>query len=307
MQVFISTTTFAEFSREPLDILKANGIDFILNPVKRKLTEQEIARFLSQAPYIGLIAGTEPLTKNVLSCAKSLKVISRVGVGKENIDLSEAEKLNIRVLNTPLVLVDSVAELTIGLIMDSLRKIALLDRQIRRKYWEKKSGLLFKGKTLGIIGFGNIGSRVALLSKAFGANIIFYDVKTVNSDIAKQVSLDTLIRSADIISVHSSCTETIISRNEIDNMKEGVILINTSRGSAVNEEDLYHGLQSRKISFAALDVFDKEPYSGKLVDLENCVLTPHIGSYAKEARMQMEIEAVANLINALDNKPKNQS
>lgn len=302
MKVFISTTTFAQFSRKPLDILKENKIDFVLNPLKRKLSEQEIGEFLEEGAYSGLVAGTEPLTGPVLTKAKSLKVISRVGTGMDNIDLSETEKLNIKVCNTPNVLIDSVAELTIGLILNVLRKISLLDRNVRAKVWKKEMGLLFKGKILGIIGFGRIGRRVAALARAFGSEVIFYDLRKIKTKIAKQDSLAKLIQDADIISVHSSAKEMLISEKEINSMKDGVIIINTSRGSVIDEEALYSGLKSGKIYSAALDVFNNEPYVGKLIELEDCVLTPHIGSYAKEARIQMEIEAVRNLIKVI--KPK---
>lgn len=299
MKTFISTTTFAEHSKEPLNILKKNGIDFYLNPVKRKLTEDEISKFLEEGSYVGLIAGTEPITKRVLANARYLKVISRVGAGMDNIDLAEAKRSNIKAYNTPHVLIDSVAELTVGLILSSLRKISLMDRKMRNRTWHKEMGLLFKGKTLGIIGFGKIGKKVASLTKIFGVNVIFYDVKAIKTRIAKRVSFNKLIRGADIISIHSSARDTVISKEEINNMKTGVVLINTSRGSAIDEEALCDGLKSGKIAFAALDVFNNEPYSGKLIELEDCILTPHIGSYAKEARIQMEIEAVNNLIKGL--------
>jgi len=299
MKVFISTTTFAQFSKEPLDILRKNKADFVLNPLKRRLSEQEIGRFLQEKPYLGLIAGTEPITNSVLMNAKSLKVISRVGVGMDNIDLSAAKKLNLKIYNTPNVLIDSVAELTIGLILDALRRISLMDRNIRNKAWNKQMGLLFKGKILGIIGFGKIGRRVAALAKAFEVEVIFHDLRPIKTRIARQVSFARLIKDADIISVHSSARGMLISRDEIKKMKEGVVLVNTSRGSAIDEEALYAGLKSGKIASAALDVFSNEPYSGKLTALENCILTPHIGSYAKESRIQMEIEAVNNLFKGL--------
>lgn len=296
MKVFISTTTFAQFSRKPLDILKENKIDFVINPLKRKLSEQEIGNFLEEGPYSGLIAGTEPLTRSVFAKAKSLKVISRVGTGMDNIDLSEARRLNLKVYNTPNVLIDSVAELTIGLILNVLRKISLMDRNTHNKIWKKEVGLLFKGKKLGIIGFGKIGRRVAALARAFRVEVIFYDVKAIKTKIAKQVSLVKLIRDADIISIHSSAKDMLISKEEIKNMKDGAVIINTSRGSAIDEEALDDGLKSGKIACVALDVLSNEPYSGKLIESDNCILTPHIGSYAKEARIQMEIEAVNNLV-----------
>lgn len=299
MKIFISTTTFARYSKEPLVILKKNRVAFSLNTLKRRLSEREISGFLNKGAYAGLIAGTEPITRAVLNTAKSLKVISRAGTGMDNIDLPEARRLNIKVYNTPDVLVDSVAELSIGLILDALRKITLMDRNIRANSWSKEMGLLFKGKTLGIAGFGRIGRRVAELAGAFGARVIFYDPERIKTGVARQVHFAGLIKEAEIISIHASGKKVLFSGNEISKMKDGVILVNTSRGSAIDEKALYDGLRSGKISFACLDVFSNEPYSGKLLGLGNCVLTPHIGSYAKEARIRMEVEAVNNLIKGL--------
>ncbi len=298
MKVFISTTSFAQFNSKPLDILKGNKIDFTFNPLKRTLSEEEIGNFLAEGSYSGLIAGTEPLTKAVFIKAKSLKVISRVGTGMDNIDLAETKKLNIKVYNTPDVLVDAVAELTIGLTLNVLRQISLMDRKIRNKTWKKEMGLLFKGKILGVIGFGRIGKRVSELAVAFGAEVIFYDLREIKIENALQVSLNKLVQDADIISIHSSTRDKLISKEEIENMKNGVVIINTSRGSVIDEEALYNALKSGKVFSAGLDVFNNEPYSGKLIELDNCILTPHVGSYAKEARIQMEIEAVNNLIKA---------
>lgn len=302
MRVFISTTTFAQFSEKPLDILKENKIDFVINPLKRKLSEKEIGSLLKQGSYYGLIAGTESITKRVLARAKFLKVVSRVGVGMDNIDLFETKRLGIKVYNTANVLTDSVAELTIGLMLSALRKISLMDRNMHNKVWKKEMGLLFKGKVLGIIGFGKIGERVAVLSKAFGAEVIFHDIRDIKSKIGKQVSLTELIRTAEIISIHSSTKSMFISKKEIANMKDGAVIINTSRGSVIDEPALYGALKSGKIFAAALDVFSNEPYTDKLIGSGNCILTPHIGSYAKEARIQMEIDAVNNLIKGVSLK-----
>ena len=216
----------------------------------------------------------------------------------DNIDLAETKKLNIKVYNTPDVLVDAVAELTIGLTLNVLRQISLMDRKIRNKTWKKEMGLLFKGKILGVIGFGRIGKRVSELAVAFGAEVIFYDLREIKIENALQVSLNKLVQDADIISIHSSTRDKLISKEEIENMKNGVVIINTSRGSVIDEEALYQALKSGKVFSAGLDVFNNEPYSGKLIELDNCILTPHVGSYAKEARIQMEIEAVNNLIKA---------
>lgn len=295
MKVFISTTTFAEYSQSPLNLLKERKVDFELNSSNKKLSEEEIKGILSTGAYSGLIAGTEPLTQKVLESAKNLKVISRVGVGMDNVDLETAKRLKIKVFNTPDVLTDAVAELTLGLMLCCLRKISLQDRDIRNGVWKKQMGQLLKGKRVGLIGFGRIGQRVGQLVNAFGARIIFYDIKN-----EKSATLEELIRSADIISIHVGSKDSLIGEKEIELMKQGVILVNTSRGAAINEKDLLDGLKSGKILAAGLDVFESEPYSGQLKNLDNVVMTAHAGSYAKEARIAMEIEAVENLLNGLE-------
>lgn len=299
MKIFISTTTFARYSDEPLKLLKDAGIKYDLNPYNRKLKECEIEKILKKNSYNGLIAGTEPLTGDVLKNAGSLKVISRAGVGLDNLDLATAKTLSLKVYSTPYVLIDSVAELTIGLIICCLRRVTSMNGKIRSKIWKKETGLLFRDKILGIIGFGKIGKRVARLARTFGTQIIFYDLRSISSKLFKQVSLNKLLSDSDIISIHSSAKNTLIARKEISKMKKGLILVNTSRGSVIDEDSLCRGLRSGKVGFAALDVYEQEPYSGKLLKLDNIIFTPHIGSYAKEARIKMEIEAVKNLINGL--------
>ncbi len=295
-KVFISTTTFAEYEKKPLCLLENDGIQYELNPYKRKLTESEIMEIMEEGAYSGLIAGTEPLTGKVFEKAPSLKVISRVGVGLDGVDVSAAKEHGIAIYNTPSVLVDSVAELTIGLILCCLRKIASMDRNVRKGVWKKEMGLLFKGKTLGIIGFGKIGSKVSQIAEAFGVKVVFHDIGPAESKFCKKVSFEELITESDIISIHLSSKEQLISEMEVRKMKDGVILVNTSRGGVIDEDALHKGLLSGKIACAGLDVYKEEPYSGNLTELDNVVLTPHVGSYAKEARIAMEIEATMNLI-----------
>lgn len=299
MKVFISTSTFAEYDKTPLELLRKKKIAFDLNPLKRKLAEKEIAAVLKSGRYSGLIAGTEPLTAAVLRSACGLKVISRVGVGLDNVDLAAAKKLKIKVFNTPDVLTEAVAELTLGLILSSLRRIALMDRKMRLKSWSKEMGYLLAGKTLGLIGFGKIGRRVAELADAFGAKVIFHDIRQMKPSGFKPVGLTALLKDSDIISIHASSKSALISGKEIRQMKTGVILINASRGSCIDEPALTRALRSGKVGFAGLDVFSSEPYAGGLLKLDNTVLTCHAGSYAKESRVKMELEAAENLIKGL--------
>jgi len=295
-KVFISTTTFGDNIPSIRDMLVNAQIEYTMNPHGRCLNEEEIGEILVEGRYDGLLAGLEPLTKAVLVRATALKVISRVGIGMDNVDRETARSLGIKVFNTPGVLTDAVAELTLGLMLAALRRIALLDRKMHAGLWEKKMGNLLKGKTVGIVGFGNIGRRVAELVLAFGANVVFTDVREVKKAGVKQVDLAGLLHSADIISLHSSGRDCVIGKKELNAAKQNLIIINTARGSLVDEDALLKGLLSGKVACAGLDVFEREPYKGRLLKQDNVILTPHIGSYAKEARVLMEKMAVENLI-----------
>jgi D-3-phosphoglycerate dehydrogenase len=301
MNIFISTTTFAEYNKIPLNILSENGIRYDINPYKRKLTRNEIAYILRNNDYVGLLAGTEVLDKHVIESAKSLKVISRVGVGIDNIDMQAVAEYGVKVLNTPGVLTDAVAELTIGLMLSCLRNISFSDSNIKRGLWSKPMGGLLNGKTVGIFGFGHIGQRVGALCKAFNANVLFYDTNINEVDGFKRLEFEDLLRVSDIITIHISSKEMILDSNAFNILKHGSVIINTSRATAIYEEALYNALKTGKVLAAGLDVFDKEPYNGKLIAMDSVVLTPHIGSYAKEARINMEITAVNNLVSSLKN------
>lgn len=295
-KVFIATTTFAEDDPTLLKQLAKAEIKLTMNPYGRRLNEAEITDVLIKGQYEGLLAGLEPLTEGVFKQARHLKVISRVGVGMDNVDQIAAKKFGIKVFNTPGVLTDAVAELALGLMLAAVRKIALLDRRMHAGVWDKQMGALLKGKTVGIVGFGHIGTRVADLVLAFGAKVIFTDVRKVKKAGCKQVALAQLIKAADIISLHCSGKDAVIGAKEIQAAKDQVIIINTARGSLIDEKALLKGIVSGKIGAAALDVFQEEPYKGELIKQDKVILTPHIGSYAKEARMMMEQMAVENLI-----------
>jgi len=296
MKVFISTSSFAKDEDRPLDMLKESGLEVSLNPYGRKLSEDEIEGVLHDVDY--LIAGTEPLTQRVLESAKRLKVISRCGTGLDNVDIKAADKLGIKVYNTPYGPTLSVAELTIGLIFDMLRRISKMDRDVRSGVWEKYTGNLLIEKKVGIIGFGKIGQKVAELLMPFGCEIVCYDIRKEDKELKiKIASSDEILRTSDIISIHVSSKEQIIGREEFKKIKKGAWIINVSRGGVIDESELYKALKKGHLSGAALDVFEQEPYSGPLKELDNVILTPHIGSYAKEGRINMEIEAVKNVLN----------
>lgn len=302
MKVVISTTSFGELDARPLQFLKNAGCEVVLNPYGRTLTGDEVAALAGDA--VGLIAGTEPLDRSVLGKLRCLRCICRLGAGMENVDLSAARELNIKVDNTPSGPTLAVAELTVGLILDLLRRSTRMDREMRACIWKKRMGNLLSGKKVGIIGFGRIGRKTAELLSAFGCEISYYDTADVAGCVStkiKKLDLVELLRTSDIITIHvSGKYETpLIGQAEFNRMKEGAWIINVARGGVVDEEALCDALKKGRLAGAALDVFCKEPYDGSLRELENVILTPHIGSYAREARIEMEMEAAQKLIEGL--------
>ena len=301
-KVFISTSSFGKLDSTPIEQLKNAGLSLEFNPYGRSLSKEEIVQLALKAK--GLIAGTEPLEKQTLMKLCNLKVISRCGVGLDNIDLNTAKRLQIKVFSTPDAPTIAVAELTIGLILALLRKIPLMDREIRNNIWKKRMGNLLLNKQVGIIGFGRIGKKVASLLKAMGASVYFTDPAIREKEVFSfpKVEIKELLKKSDIISLHLSYSKEnhkLFGEKEFSLMKQGAFLINCSRGSIVDEEALYDALKNEKLAGVAIDVFEKEPYFGPLKELDNVILTPHIGSYAKEARIQMEKEACLNLLKGL--------
>jgi D-3-phosphoglycerate dehydrogenase len=279
----------------------AANLHFVVNPWGRKLLEAELASLLEEYRPAGLLAGTEPITRAVLTAAKDyLRVISRVGAGWDNVDHDAAAELGMRVYRTSGVLTQAVAELTIGLMLAALRSITLQDRLLRQGVWKKCMGGLLQGKKVGIIGMGGIGKRVGELVRAFGAEVIFHEVEAHEVPWGQRVSLAQLLEDADIISLHASGKQRILGAEEFKAMgNRGVILINTARGELIDEAALSSALREGGVGCACLDVFQEEPYRGDFCAMDNMVLTPHIGSYAQEARELMEKIAVDHLIQGL--------
>ena len=286
-----------------LSDLKNAGVEVKLNPFATRLTEGQVIDLLG-TDTVGLIAGLEPLTKNVLQSAKSLKVIARVGTGLDSVDLAAAKQLGITVLNTPDAPTKAVAELTLAHILGLLRNVSQADRQIRVGVWKGLMGSLLETKTVGIVGFGRIGKRVATLISAFGASVIISDAQVKQSDYPN-VELDELCIKSDILSLHlpySEATHHIINEKQISQMKKGSYIVNISRGGLVDETALLTALKSGHLAGAALDCFEQEPYEGELSKLETVQITAHMGSYARETRDLMEREASRLLVNALHEK-----
>jgi len=304
IKVLISSRSFGIISSEAIELLKEKGIEPVLNPYSRKLSEDELLEMVNGA--VGIIAGSEKISGKVISGASTLKVISRYGVGVDNIDLKTAKEKGVLVYNTPETPTLAVAELTLALILNLLRKTCKVDKEIRNNIWNPEIGNLLTKKTVGVTGVGRIGKKVVQLLEPFNVKILAYD-KEIDKEFTSKykinfVSLDTLICESDIITIHLPSTDetrSIIGKEELSKMKKNAILINTARGNLIDEKALYEALKEGSIAGAALDVFEKEPYNGRLKELDNVILTPHIGSSTIETRKNMDIEAVKNLINGL--------
>jgi D-3-phosphoglycerate dehydrogenase len=301
-KILISPSSFGQCGKVPIDLLRQNGYEVIENPYGRKLNEKEILELANGV--IGIIAGVENLSCNILKQLKTLKVISRVGVGMDSVDLECATELGIVVKNTPDGPTQAVAELTVGLAMSLLRHICISDKKIKNGIWKKAIGNLINKQTIGIIGLGRIGKQTAKLFLALGAKILGYDIFPDNSWAEKNdveiVELDEILKRSDIVTLHLPRTnKPLIGKKELQQMSKNTYLINVSRGGVVDEDALYQALNSGELAGAAVDVFVEEPYKGKLRELENIILTPHLGSYACEAKLKMEIDAVNNLLTVL--------
>jgi len=298
--IFISTSSFdlSNFSETDLNTLRGAGIGIRTNPEGRKLTEAEAIEHLGDH-VVGLIAGLEPLNAKVLDSAKHLKAIARVGIGLDTVDLEAARARGIAVFNTPEPPAQAVAELTLGHILGMLRNISRVDRAIRAGEWKGQFGQLLAGKTVGVVGYGRIGRKVAELLAAFGVNVIAHDPLTQETSPVRFVDLPTLLATSDIVTLHVPYTSEnhhLIGANELASMKQGAFLVNIARGGLVDETALRASLESNRLGGAALDCFEVEPYSGPLKDLENVVMTAHMGTYATETRGQMEREAATQLV-----------
>jgi len=305
MKVLITTSTFAKFDKRPIEILQEKGIEILKNPFGRKITKEESFDLYS-SEVDGVIAGTEMISRELLSKTESLKVISRCGIGLDGVDLEAAKEKGIKVFITLDPVVIAVAELTVGLMLDCLRNISKNNLDIKNGIWQKPMGSLLKDKVVGIVGLGNIGKRVVGLCKNFGCKFVAFDINRdetfANEHNLEYLDLDSLLKESDIVSIHLSLTEetrNLISKEKLNLMKPSSFLVNTSRGSVVDEDALVEMLKEKKIAGVALDVFEKEPYEGPLQEIEEAILTSHIGSYAREARIEMERLAVSNLIEGL--------
>ena len=280
--VVVLTAKYPQVAREILSGL----CDFVEHPSEQGRSEEEMITILSEADA-AITLLSDPLTRKVLAANADLRMIANYAVGYNNVDVDAARELGIIVTNTPGVLTEATADLTMGLMLAVMRRIVEGDREVRttgRCIWEPLHllGTGLTGKRLGIIGMGRIGIAVAQRAKAFGMEVI---------GVHRGESLDELLATSDVVSIHAplnSATHHMIDANALRAMKRGAFLINTARGALVDENALCDALERGHLGGAGLDVYEDEPdVDPRLLTMPNVVLAPHIGSATEETRSAM--------------------
>lgn len=273
-----------------------------------QVNKSELIKEIEDADYL-LVSGKLEIDKDVIRCARKLKMVQRTGVGIDRIDLDTLKECDIPLYVNSGVNARSVAEYTIMLMLSCLRRQSVVFRQMNECVWKKQeNGILsheLYGKKVGIVGMGNIGRRVAEILKAFQCHVLYYDKYRQNIDVEDELNIhftdyNELIKESDIISLHcsySSADGYIIKKEQIDQMKEGVIIINTARGKLIDENALFNGLSSHKIACCGLDTFEKEPLSTEspLREMDNVILSPHIAGLTYESYEVMIKNALSNI------------
>lgn len=305
--IFVALSTFAEHDTAPLRLLENSGYPLRIHRTGKRITTAELARDAADAAVI--IAGVELYDAATINNLPALRCISRCGVGVDAIDLPAARQRGITVANTPTIPVQAVAELALTMFLALSRNLRSQGKCMEARQWQKTTGHLLAGRTVGLLGFGRIGQKVAALCRAFDARVLVHDPRTAASTAQELgvvlVEKQQLLNESDIVSLHASKNAgqtVLISAVELSLMKPGSILVNLARGEMVDEAALVEALQSGHIAGAGLDVFCVEPYQGPLCDFNQVILTPHTATLTFETRSAMEFQCVQNALDFLGGK-----
>ena len=304
-KILITPRSFGNHSKKPFELLEQKGYQLVTNPYGRILTQDEMIKEIADVD--GIIVGIDPLNAEVLKYAKKLKVISKYGVGTDNIDIEYAKNHNTHVTITKGANSEAVADYAVALMLAVARKIVYIDKGCRTLNWKKVNSMGMYGKTLGLVGMGSIGKNVVKRAKGFSMNILAYDVfndeEFAASNNVEYASLEKLLKESDFISIHlplNDKTRYIIGEKELAMMKETAVLVNTARGGLIDENALYKVLKENKIWGAGVDVFEQEPPSNEgLLTLDNIVIGSHCAASTYEAIDNMGIMASQNIIDYL--------
>lgn len=308
-KVLVTATNYSTLCAEAKRLLEEGGCEIIENRVGRPHTFEELVPLVSDID--GVIAGVDTWDEAVFKLAPNLKAIARFGVGVDNIDLAKAREYGIQVTNVPGGNADAVAELAVGLILSMIRNIPALHQSARRGYWDRYVGEEIQGKTVGLLGFGNIAQMTAKKLQGFDVKLIAYD-KYPNADKAKEygvelVSSDDVLKRSDVVSMHlPSLKETyhMMSDEQFSMMKKTAFFVNTARGALVDEKALHRALQTRSIAGAAIDVYEQEPVSADnpLFQLDNLISTPHTAAETVETYRRVGLVTAQALLDVFAGK-----
>lgn len=288
MKIAVGASSFGA-----VNIFAEKGIEVSLNPFGRKLTKEETIEHINDCD--GLLAGLEPLNEETLKAAQKLKAIARIGIGMDNVDTEYCQKRGIAVSNTPDAPTEAVAEMCLASLLAISRRVIDADRDMRNGIWKKRLGFSLRGKTVLFIGYGRIARKFRGLLTPFECDFLIYDPAFTDLSIK---DLSEGLKKADIITLHANTAHELINEGNFSYIN-GAVILNSARGTLINEDLLYDGLKSGMVSHYWGDVFKTEPYNGKLRECENAVLTPHISTYTDKCREEMETQAVENILRDL--------
>lgn len=294
--LLLATSTFNKSKDKKLSQIIKSKFNPTYNPYGRKLTKKELSNLLINNKINYVVAGLESYDNSILKNS-NLKIISRLGSGISNIDLKVAKSNKIKIFSTPEGPIQSVSELTLGMMITMMRDVIKMNNQMHKNIWKRENGNLLFDKNILIIGYGRIGKNLQKLLKPFKANITIFDTNKKYHKNLNYKPLKKALPKADIITIHTNTEKEIISKSEFKLLKKGVIICNASRGSVINEKEIINYIKKKVIKRIWLDVFNKEPYSGNMSNYNSIIMTPHIGSYTEEARKKMEIKAIENILN----------
>lgn len=309
-RVLVTSRTY-QMNQRAIDALHATGYEInMMKPEEAAQTDKLIAAIPG---HDAMLAGAEPITAAVIEASSGLRIISRTGIGTENVDIPAATKKGIVVTFTPGANHDAVADFVLTLMLELARRAWWGYEIMRAGKWGPYQGIELPGKTIGIVGFGRIGKEVARRAHGFRMNILTHDV-VQDHDFARQVGasfvpLDELLAKSDFVSLNcfqSPETMGMINSRTLGLMKPTAFVINTARGGLINEPDLLKALQEKRIAGAALDVFGTEPaWETPFAKLDNCIVTPHQAGYTYEALERMGLMAIDNMVAVMEGRKPN--
>ena len=305
--VYIALQQFCEHDERPRRLLIETGFEVRQNTLGHRLTREEMPDALRDADAI--IAGVEPYEAALLAALPRVRCISRCGVGTDAIDLKAAHRQGVAVYTSDEEVVEPVAQLTLAMILALARNIPQHVTEARAGVWKKRTGALLSDWTIGLVGFGRIGRRVARYLQPFAPRIVVADPRLTGADVPDPVrlcDLPALLRESDVVSLHASRGPregALIGREELAAMKRGSYLVNTARGFLLDEAALHEALVAGRLAGAALDVFEEEPYRGPLSRLPQALCTPHIATLTRASRAAMELRCARQIVEHFASAP----